>query len=155
MMCFIQNKRAIAIAIAIAIALSVAQPVVAEECQPLRVEEVLAAEQLRLSSQMQKDLDTMSALLDEDLVYIRNSAVVDSKTSYLESMRKGDTVYERIEHTNDIVRTYGCTAILTGQGQYDVRINQKPLKLILRYHSVWQKRNGQLKLISWQATRVP
>lgn len=151
MVCFIQKKSAIAIAIT----LSLAQSVVAEECESLLVEEVLAAEQLRLSSQMNKDLDTMSALLDEDLVYIRNSAVVGSKTPYLDSMRKGDTVYEHIEHTNDIVRTYGCTAILTGQGQYDVRINQKPLKLILRYHSIWQKHNGQLKLISWQATRVP
>ena len=130
-------------------------PVLAADCEPLAVDEVLQAENLRLSSQMKNDLDTMSALLDEDLVYVRNSAVVDTKASYLDSMRRGETVYEIIEHTNDAVRLFGCVAILSGQGRYDVRIAGKPLKLMLRYHSVWQKKQNKLSFVSWQATRVP
>jgi len=130
-------------------------PALAQECSPPDAAEVLHAEQQRLSAQMKNDLDTMAQLLDDELVYVRNSAVVDSKTSYLDSMRKGDTVYEFIEHSNDSVRIYGCVAILTGQGKYDVRIGQKPLKLMLRYHSVWQKTKGQLRMVSWQATRMP
>ena len=129
--------------------------VLAEECELIEAAEVLQSEQLRLNSQMQNNLDMMSKLLDEQLVYVRNSAVVDSKNSYLNSMRKGDTVYEYIEHVNDAVRVYGCVAILTGKGRYDVRIGQKPLNLVLRYHSIWQKSHGQVKLISWQATKVP
>lgn len=127
----------------------------AADCEPLVMEEVLQAENLRLSSQMKNDLDMMSVLLDENLVYVRNSAVVDTKASYLESMRRGETVYEVIEHTNDAVRLYGCVAILSGQGRYDVKIAGKPLKLVLRYHSIWQKKQTQLKFVSWQATRVP
>jgi len=130
-------------------------PALSQECVPPDAAEVLQAEQQRLSAQMKNDLDTMAQLLDDELVYVRNSAVVDSKTSYLDSMRKGDTVYEFIEHSNDSVRIYGCVAILTGQGKYDVRIGQKPLKLMLRYHSVWQKTKGQLRMVSWQATRMP
>ena len=130
-------------------------PALAQECSPPDAAEVWHAEQQRLSAQMKNDLDTMAQLLDDELVYVRNSAVVDSKTSYLDSMRKGDTVYEFIEHSNDSVRIYGCVAILTGQGKYDVRIGQKPLKLMLRYHSVWQKTKGQLRMVSWQATRMP
>ena len=131
------------------------EPALSQECAPLDAAEVLQAEQQRLSAQMKNDLDTMAQLLDDELVYVRNSAVVDSKTSYLDSMRKGDTVYEFIEHSNDSVRIYGCVAILTGKGKYDVRIGQKPLKLMLRYHSVWQKTKGQLRMVSWQATRMP
>jgi hypothetical protein len=130
-------------------------PALAQECAPPDAAEVLHAEQQRLSAQMKNDLDTMAQLLDDELVYVRNSAVVDSKTSYLHSIRKGDTVYEFIEHSNDSVRIYGCVAILIGQGKYDVRIGQKPLKLMLRYHSVWQKTKGQLRMVSWQATRMP
>lgn len=130
-------------------------PALSQECAPLDATEVLQAEQQRLSAQMKNDLGTMAQLLDDELVYVRNSAVVDSKTSYLDSMRKGDTVYEFIEHSNDSVRIYGCLAILTGQGKYDVRIGQKPLKLMLRYHSVWKKTKGQLRMVSWQATRMP
>ena len=110
----------------------------AEECESIEAAEVLKAEQLRLNSQMQNNLDIMSKLLDDQLVYVRNSAVVDAKNSYLNT-----------------VRVYGCVAILTGKGKYDVRIDQKPLNLVLRYHSIWQKSHGQVKLISWQATKVP
>ena len=127
----------------------------AADCEPVQAEEVLQAEQSRLSSQMQNNLDRMSELLDERLVYVRNSGVVDSKSSYLESLRKGHTIYELIEHTNDSVRIHGCVAILTGLGKYDVRIAQKPLNLLLRYHSIWHKSQGKVKLISWQATKVP
>jgi len=49
-----------------------------------------------------------------DWSIVRNSGVVDSKSSYLDSMRKGHTIYELIEHTNDSVRIHGCVAILTG-----------------------------------------
>ena len=97
----------------------------------------------------------MSELLDEGLVYVRNSCVVDSKSSYLDSMRKGQTIYDLIEHTNDSVRINGCVAILTGLGKYDVRIAQKPLNLLLRYYSIWRKSQGKVKMISLQATKVP
>lgn len=138
-----------------AIFIFVVQSAAASECEKLNAAEVLQAEQTRLASQVQNNLDQMTELLDKQLVYVRNSGVVDSKTSYLNSMRTGDTVYEFIEHTNDAVRIYGCVAILTGVGRYDVRIGQKPLKLMLRYHSMWHKHDGQLKLISWQATKMP
>ena len=127
----------------------------ASDCQPLTTEEVLQAENLRLSSQMKNDLETLSGLLDEQLVYVRNSGVVDSKVSYLESLRRGETVYDLIEHTNHAVRLYGCVAILSGQGRYDVRIADKSLTLMLRYHSLWQKKQAKLSFVSWQATRVP
>ena len=92
-------------------------PALSQACAPLDTAEVLQAEQQRLSAQMKNDLDTMAQLLDDELIYIRNSAIVDSKASFLDSMRKGDTVYEFIEHSNDSVRIYDCMAILTGQGK--------------------------------------
>ena len=97
----------------------------------------------------------MSDLLDDDLVYVRNSAVADNKVSYLDSMRRGQTVYKSIEHTNDSIRIFECVAILSGQGRYDVQIAGRPLKLLLRYHGIWQKKQNKLKFVSWQATRVP
>lgn len=127
----------------------------ADTCKSFAVDEVLQAEKLRLQSQMQKNTSILNQLLADELVYIRNSAVVDDKTSYLDSIQNGDTVYESIDHINDSVRIFGCTAILTGLGKYVVRIKQNHLTLQLRYHSVWHKKDGLLKMVSWQATRVP
>jgi hypothetical protein len=127
----------------------------ADTCGAFSVDDVLQAENLRLQSQIQNDTATLNQLLAEELVYIRNSAVVDDKTSYLDAIQKGDTVYESIDHMNDSVRVFGCTAILTGSGKYVVRIKQNHLTLQLRYHSVWHQKDGVLKMVSWQATRVP
>ena len=57
------------------------QGALADPCEPSDTKEVLQAEQTRLSAQMQNNLDTMAQLLDEQLVYVRNSGVVDSKSS--------------------------------------------------------------------------
>ena len=48
----------------------------AEECEPIEAAEVLKAEQLRLNSQMQNNLDITSKLLDDQLVYVRQGARV-------------------------------------------------------------------------------
>jgi len=60
-------------------------------------------------------------------------------------MRKSDVV----------VRTAGCLAILTGNGNYDVQVNGKDMNVQLRFHSIWQKKDGVMQYLSWQSTRIP
>jgi hypothetical protein len=88
-------------------------------------------------------------------VYVHSSSVVDTKQSYIDSMRSGAVVYKVMTQTNVEVRTFGCIAILTGNGKYDVRVNGKDLTVPLRFHSVWKKSDGALQYVSWQSTRIP
>jgi hypothetical protein len=53
------------------------------------------------------------------------------------------------------VRTFGCIAILTGNGNFDVTVNDKDVNVLLRFHSIWQKKDGNMQYISWQSTRIP
>jgi hypothetical protein len=128
----------------------------AEECSgTVSQEEALAAENARYAAQTSNDFAAMDRLFGADLHYNHSSNVVDSKASYIESMRSGDVRY-RVINTSDVkVRTYGCIATITGQGNYEVTVKGKEMSVPLRFHAIWAKRAGGLQFISWQSTRFP
>jgi len=128
----------------------------AEECGgPVTADEALAAEDDRYEAQTTNDFAAMEKLFGSDLVYIHSSAVVDSKTTYIDSMRSGAVKYRTMRRSGVTVRTYGCIAILSGQANFDVTVKGQDLSVELRFHTVWAKRDGGLQFVSWQATRVP
>ena len=139
----------------LAVALGFASTAMAASCDPVSVDEVQKAEDARYAAQMNDDFAAMEKLYADDLVYIHSSAVVDTKQSYIESMRSGSVKYKTMRRSEVTVRTFGCVATLTGLGNFDVRVNDKDLAVEIRFHSVWAKRNGKLQFISWQATRTP
>jgi hypothetical protein len=114
-----------------------------------------AAEDARYAAQTGDDFAALDKLLADDLVYIHSSAVVDSKASYIESMRSGDVKYRVMRRSDVTVRTFGCVAIITGLGNFDVTVKGKELAVEIRFHSIWARRDGGLKFISWEATRTP
>ena len=127
----------------------------ADACEYITADEAQNAEQMRQVAQTTNDFDTLEKIFSPDLIYVHSSSVVDSKQSYIESMRSGAVVYKVMRHSDVVVRTFGCIAILTGNGNYDVRVNGKDVNVVLRFHSVWKKTDGELKYVSWQSTRIP
>ncbi len=128
----------------------------AEECGgPVSAEEVLKAEDARYEAQTGDDFTALEKLIGNDLVYIHSSAVVDNKATYIDSMRTGSVKYRVMRRSDVSVRTYGCVAIMTGLGNFDVTVKGKDLAVEIRFHSIWAKRGGGLQFISWEATRTP
>ncbi len=127
----------------------------AASCDPVTADEAVKAEDARYAAQTGNDFAAMEKLYSPDLVYVHSSAVVDNKQSYIDSMRSGTVQYKVMRRSDVVVRTFGCVAILTGNGDYDVSVNGKDMNVKLRFHSIWQKKDGQLQYISWQSTRLP
>jgi len=127
----------------------------AAACDPINADEAIQAEDARYAAQTSNDVAAMDKLYSPDLVYIHSSAIVDNKQSYIESMRKGTVQYKVMRRSDLVIRTFGCIAILTGNGDYDVSVNGKDMNVKLRFHSIWQKKDGQLQFVSWQSTRIP
>ena len=131
-------------------------PAVAGDCGgPVATEEALASEDARYAAQTGDDFGAMQKLIGEDLVYIHSSAVVDNKTSYIESMKSGTVKYRVMRRSDVTVRTYGCIAIISGLGNFDVTVKGQDLAVEIRFHSVWAKRDRGLEFVSWEATRTP
>ena len=124
-------------------------------CGPISTEEALKAEDARYAAQMGDDFAAMDKLFSPDLVYIHTSAVLDNKASYIESMRSGTVKYKVMRRSEVTVRTFGCIAIINGIGNYDVRVKDNDVNVVLRFTSIWQKKDGALQFVSWQSTRMP
>jgi len=124
-------------------------------CEPITADEAVKAEDARYAAQMNNDFAAMDKLIASDLVYIHSSALVDNKQTYIESMRTGAVKYRVMRRSDVVVRTFGCVATLTGNGNFDVTVNDKEMTVELRFHAIWAKRDGKVQFISWQATRLP
>jgi len=124
-------------------------------CNPVSSDEALKAEDVRYAAQMNNDFAAMEKLFSSDLVYIHSSSVLDDKASFIESMRSGSVKYKVMRRSDVTVRTYGCVAIINGIGNYDVRVKENDMNVVLRFTSIWQKKGNALEFISWQSTRIP
>jgi Domain of unknown function (DUF4440) len=135
---------------------SIAGPAMAEDCGgPVSADEALASEDARYAAQMGDDFGSLQKLLGNDLVYIHSSAVVDTKASYIDSMKSGTVKYRVMRRSDVTVRTYGCVAIISGLGNFDVTVKGQDMAVEIRFHSIWAKRDNGLEFISWEATRTP
>lgn len=136
--------------------LAAVNPARAGDCGgSVTTDEALASEDARYAAQMGDDFGAMQKLFGEDLVYIHSSAVVDNKASYIDSMKSGTVKYRVMRRSDVTVRTYGCIAIISGLGNFDVTVKGQELAVEIRFHSIWAKRDDGLQFISWEATRTP
>lgn len=126
-----------------------------QECAgTITADEALQAEDARYAAQMTNDFAAMERLFGSDLTYIHSSTVVDTKASFIESMRSGAVRYRNMRRGDVKVRCYGCLAIITGQGSFDVTVRGENRTLNLLFHAIWAKRAAGPQFVSWQATRL-
>ena len=117
--------------------------------------EALAAEDARYAAQMKNDFAAMERLFGDDLVYVHSSTVIDTKASFIESMRSGAVRYHKMTRGDVKVRAYGCIAIISGAGSFEVTARGQDMRLDLLFTAVWAKRAAGVQFVSWQATRLP
>lgn len=114
---------------------------------------VRAAEDRRIRALVEDDFAALEEILAEDLTYTHSNALVDTKASYIRTLRAGTTKYAAIDRDTPAVRLYGSTAVLTGTASMTMRGQADPVRL--RYTLVYVKRNGRWQAVAWQSTRLP
>lgn len=119
------------------------------------VDEALAAEAARYAAQTANDFAAMERLFADDLVYIHSSTAVDTKASFIESMRSGTVRYHRMTPGDITVRCYGGLAVISGRTGFEVTARGQAMTMDLLFHALWAKRPSGLQFVSWQATRLP
>jgi hypothetical protein len=120
----------------------------------ITADEALKAEDARQAAQTSSDFDAMGRLYGDDLIYVHSTAVVDSKPSYIERQRSG-LHYRAMRRSDVTVRVYGCLAIITGKGDYEVTQNGQDSSPHLLFTSIWAKRGTNVQFVSWESTAVP
>ena len=79
--------------------------------------EVEGLERQRFAAQVSKDYAFLEKAFADDLVYTHASGKQNGKTDYLQSIRDGKSVYDKIDVENMSVRAYngGTVAVVNGQ----------------------------------------
>jgi ketosteroid isomerase-like protein len=152
----VKTLAATGVALLMAVSMTHAQPAKAQAgSTSAAVDAVTAAELARFKAQTAGDLKALDALLGDELVYTHSSAQVDSKASYVESMRSGALTYKTIEPRDIKVSVFGNTAIITAAAHITAVSKGQPVDNQLRYTDVWVLRNGRWQMVAWQSTRLP
>ena len=127
----------------------------AAECDgAITADEALKAEDARYAAQTKSDFDALERLYGDDLIYVHSTAIVDSKASYIERQRSG--LHYRVMRPSDVkVRFFGCLAIITGKGDYEVTQDGKDSSPHLLFTAVWAKRGPDVQFVSWESTAIP
>jgi hypothetical protein len=79
--------------------------------------EVEKLERERFEAQVKKDFTVLEKVFSDDLVYTHSNGKQNDKTEYLQSIRDGKSVYDKIDVENINVRAYngGTAAAVNGQ----------------------------------------
>lgn len=141
-----------------------ANPMAAEgklaERNAASVKEVEALERQRFAAQVSKDYTFLEKAFADDLVYTHASGKQQGKTDYLQGIRDGKSVYDKIEVENLNVRAYngGQTAVVNGQiiiyqpNKPDGTPNVAHLKYVVV--QVKSPANGW-QVVLWQSQKQP
>jgi hypothetical protein len=102
---------------------------------------------------MNGDVEAVASYLDNDLIYIHSTGVVDTRTSYLDSLREGRFVYEAID-VIDEHHAYGTDFVVLVQVlSVKIRVGSTPAqRREVAASSLWRRSGVEWKLVAMQAT---
>lgn len=118
-------------------------------------QDILALEERRCAAMAANDVAALEKLFHDDLIYTHSSAVVDTRASYLDTLKNGHTRYHSVQRSDEKVRVCGDTALVTGRAIIDVTVKGEKKRLDTRFLDVWTKTPQGWKFIAWQSTKLP
>ncbi len=117
--------------------------------------EILALEEKRINAMTKGDFAALEALVHGELIYTHSNALVDNKAAWIDSMKSGRVKYKTANVTEQKVRIYGDTALVTARAELGVEVGGQPKTLRLRFLDVWTKTPQGWKFVAWQSTPLP
>jgi hypothetical protein len=120
-------------------------------------QQVLQAEKDRFAAMVKVDQAALNRLLSDDLTYVHTSALLQTKSEFIDSLKSGTIKYVSVtpSEADWKVRIIGNVAIVNGAGAVHVVDHGNDLNFRLRYTTVHTNRSGTWQLLSWEATRFP
>ncbi len=124
--------------------------------QPGNLErQILDLSKRKFDWMVNKNTDSLKAILDEQVKYIHSNGWTQSKQEVIDDCISGKLVYQKIEVIEAAVRLYNATAIVTGKGKFSGAVNQTPFVLDLTYTEVYIKKDNHWLLVSRHSNKMP
>jgi hypothetical protein len=97
----------------------------------------------------------LEKLLNDNYTHIHGTALVESKSQFLEALRNGSRKYDPIKIEDTKVLIYGTSAIVTGKFNLKVLARGKTIEGVNRFGMVLVKTPNGSQVVYFQATPIP
>jgi ketosteroid isomerase-like protein len=118
------------------------------------VRQVLAAERRWNTAYLAKDVEAFAALIAPSFVYTSERGVFD-KTTYVGNLASGVVDIRGLRSSDQRVRLYGQTAIVTGLATLQATLNGQDISGRDDYTRVWIRRSGRWLAVTQHASVRP
>jgi len=119
-------------------------------------EEIIAGlEKQRFAAMVNKDFVFLEKINADDLVYCHSSGLVDTKASFIQTLKDGKLAYKVMDAEELRVRVYGKTAIINGIAVAKIISNGQEINTKFRFTDVYVKRKKSWQLVTWQSLKLP
>lgn len=117
---------------------------------------VRAADDERVAATKSGDRARLDAIYSNDLHYAHSNGKIDTKASYVESLVKRSTVYEKYDYQTREFRPAGPGVVLMyGRVLIQSSNASGQQKNDLNFLSVWRQENGKWRFLAWQSCKNP
>ncbi|MCP1603151.1 nuclear transport factor 2 family protein [Pseudomonas citronellolis] len=118
-------------------------------------QEILRLESERCRALVQRDLQTLAALMDDALVHVHATGKVDDKEQYLEMVAK-HIDFLSVERSDMRVRVFGDTAIASGRLEQVIVLRESGEERLMKAYTtqVWLRGEGGWRQCAFQATHL-
>lgn len=117
--------------------------------------EVIAIESRRARALAQNNLAELERLFSDDLSYAHSHGVIDTKSSFLDSLRSGDVRYLVFDEEGVNARRYGDVVLLRGRASVQARVSGEDQSFRLLFTTVYVRESGDWRMVAWHSTRPP
>ena len=118
--------------------------------------ELLAVQLERFDAAISKDISKLEQMVAEEVRYCHTTGAVDTKTSYLETVKTGGISWLEVSPIGMEARIYGDIGIIAGEVQQRITVagRAEPIDMHIRTIDVYVKRGGRWQLTEFQASNV-
>lgn len=102
----------------------------------------------------QRDVAALDRLMAAGFIFTSFDGRLENKSQLIESIKSGALIIESIIVKESQIRSFGRTAVVTGESGWDWRMNGQKFGVDLRHTEVWISQQGRWQIVSWQGTPI-
>lgn len=118
------------------------------------IDDVKRLESERYAAMLRGDVEVLSTMLHDELVYTHSLGDRDSKSSYLDKVGSGFLKYRAVSHETEHVIEISGGVILAGSMRANVEIEGQTRELDNSTLAVWVNSSGRWQFAAFQPTPV-
>lgn len=126
----------------------------AVQAQSKEDNEVAAAVEALRKAMINANKASLENIAADELSYGHSSGKIEDKAEFVEALASGKSDFESIDLKDQSIKIAGNTAIVRHKLSAKVNDNGKPGNVNLGVLLIWQKQQGQWKLLARQAYKL-